>query len=142
MENTNAPSGASIRERVANSGPIFRHVHDGHRANGFVESVRSKRQEDLGIGSVNNVVFDRRIAGRALASTCDEFGAVVEGDHMRPEFRHPPGESPGAASGVENRVPSNDTQEAFRGRLDQHPLEIVAITDPVMSRNSNTLKSD
>jgi hypothetical protein len=110
----------------------FGHVHDSHRANGLIESARSKRQEDLGIGRVNDVVFDRRIAGRVLASTCDEFRAVVERDHTRPELRHPPGESSCAACGVENRVPRNDVQEAFRGRLDQHRLVIVAVTDPVV----------
>jgi hypothetical protein len=78
------------------------------------------------------MVFDRGIAGRALARARDEFGAVVERDHPRPELRHPPGESSCAACRVEDRVASNDVQEPFRGRLDQHRLEIVAVTDPVV----------
>ena len=78
------------------------------------------------------MVLDRRIAGRTLASARDEFRAVVERDHMRPEFRHPPGESSCAACGVQDRVPGTDIQEAFGGRLDQQRLEIVAVTDPVV----------
>jgi hypothetical protein len=110
----------------------FRHVHDSHRAHGLVESVRSKGQEGVGIGRVDDVVFDRGIARRALASTCDEFRAVVERDDTRPELRHSPGESSRAARGVENRIPCSHVQEAFRRRLDQQRLELVPATDPVV----------
>lgn len=45
---------------------------------------------------------------------------------------HTSGESSRAAGGVENRVARDDVQETSRGRLDQHRLVIVAVTDPVV----------
>jgi hypothetical protein len=109
----------------------FRHVHQSHRANGLVESVQSKRHERLGVSRVEDVVIDGR-TGRALASTCDEWRAGIERHHSRPERRHPPGESSRTASYIENRVCRHDVQEAFSGRLNQHGLEIVAVTNPII----------
>ena len=84
------------------------------------------------IGSVQDVVLDRQIAGRPFASARDEFRAVVERDHVRSELRHSPGESSCAACDVEDRVAGVDVEEAFGGRLDQQRLEGVAVTDAVV----------
>ena len=78
------------------------------------------------------VVLDRGIARGALTSPRNELRTLVKRDHPRPELRHTPGKSSCAACGIQDCVPYHNLQEAFRGRLDQNRLEIVAVTDPIV----------